>query len=426
MQYLSIDAGLRAQADEAERAVQDLFAAIDKREEENTARVLEAFARHRVSATHFMPSTGYGYDDAGRDTLDQIWAEVFGCEAALVRHQFISGTHTIATALFGLLRPGDVMLSICGAPYDTLHKVIGIAPGGEGTLRDFGIGYADVALGADGHIDIAAVLTALKENPAIRLVLLQRSRGYDLRDAVPIEEMARVFAALRAFMAQSEREIYLVVDNCYGEFVQTREPGHVGADLMMGSLIKNPGAGIAQTGGYIAGRADLVERCAQRLGTPGIGSEAGASLGENKRMYQGLFMAPHTVAQALKAAVFAARFFTDLGFAVTPAYDAPRSDIVQIIALDTPEGMTQFCRGIQAGSAVDSHVVPEAWEMPGYEDPVIMASGSFVLGSSIEISADGPLRPPYVAYLQGGLTFKSAKIAIVKAAAMMKEKGLIR
>ncbi len=361
----------------------------------------------------------------GRDTLDKIWADVFGCEAALVRHNFMSGTHTISTALFGLLRPGDAMLSICGAPYDTLHKVIGISEGGDGTLRDFGIGYDDVALLDDGHINVQKVLEKLDENKAVKLILLQRSRGYATRDAMRIDEIKEVFSAIRAYLTAKGREVYLVVDNCYGEFVETREPTHAGADLIMGSLIKNPGAGIAQTGGYIAGKEVLVDKCAQRLCAPGIGSEAGASLYENKNMYQGLFLAPHTVAQALKAAVFAARFYADLGFSVTPSYDAKRSDIVQIIELHTPEGLTQFCRGIQAGSAVDAHVVPEAWEMPGYEDKVIMASGSFVLGSSIEISADGPMREPYAAYLQGGLTFQSAKIAILKAAAFMKEKGLI-
>ncbi len=396
---------------EAEAALAPHFARIDRISFENTARVLEAFRVHRVSDTMFLPGTGYGYGDRGRDTLDLIWAEVFGTEAALVRHNFVSGTHALAVGLFGLLRPGDIMLSVTGRPYDTLDEVIG-GRSGEGSLFDFGIGYEQIELD-DGRIDYAALDRALNRlGGRVKVLYVQRSRGYSDRRTLFADEISE----LTDYVHKKLPGAYVVVDNCYGEFTEEREPR---ADLLIGSLIKNPGGGMADTGGYIAGSARAVELASFRLTTVGTGSKVGASLGQTRNMLKGLFYAPHTTAQALKTAHFAAYIFKSLGYRVDPGWDEARSDIIQTVECGSPEALCAFCRGIQSASPVDSFVTPEPWDMPGYADPVIMAAGTFVQGASIELSADGPLRPPYRVYFQGGLTYESGKIGILAAAAAM-------
>lgn len=387
-----------------------LFAGIDAVARGNTARILDAFRRHRVSDYHFRTTTGYGYGDTGRDALDAVWADIFGAEKALVRSHFVSGTHALAAVLFGLLRPGDELLSITGAPYDTMQTVIGHPRPVAGSLTDLGVTYREVPLAPDGEVDrkgVAAALTA-----KTKLVLIQRSRGYSLRPPLSVAAIGRACALVKNL----KPDCVCFVDNCYGEFVEECEPTADGADIAAGSLIKNPGGGIAPTGGYIAGRADLVELAACRLTAPGIGSELGATLADNRLFYQGLFLAPHTVAQALKGAVFAAALFAALGYNTLPAHDSPRSDIIQAIELGSPEKMVAFCRGLQHWSPVDAHVRPEPSAMPGYRDSVVMAGGTFVQGSSIELSADGPMRPPFAVYLQGGLTFEHAVLGIVGAA----------
>lgn len=406
-----LPAALRRQADAALAAVQPYFAAIDEVARANTARVLDAFRRHRVSDFHFRATTGYGYGDAGRDKLDEVYADIFGAEKALVRTHFVSGTHALAAVLFGLLRPGDELLSVTGAPYDTMQTVIGHQRPVPGSLADHGVTYREVALAGDA-IDREGVAAALTAHT--KLVLIQRSRGYSLRPPLSVEAIGR---ACR-YIKNLKPDCVTFVDNCYGEFVETLEPTAAGADadIMAGSLIKNPGGGLAPTGGYIAGRADLVDLAATRLTAPGIGAELGASLGDNRLLYQGLFLAPHTVAQALKGAVFAAALFAALGYRVAPRHDEPRRDIIQAIELGSPDKMLAFCRALQAASPVDAHVRPEPSAMPGYPDAVVMAAGTFVQGASIELSADGPLRPPYAVYLQGGLTFEHAFLGILGAA----------
>ncbi len=401
-------------ARDAEDALRDTFARLDALSFENTARVLDAFRRHGVSDSHFAGTSGYGYDDRGRDTLDLIYADVFGAERAFVRHSIACGTHALSIALYGLLRPGDVMLSVTGRPYDTLAEVIGIAEGGEdmGSLADFGVRYREVAM-KDGKVDLASVAAALGEEGArVKIVYLQRSKGYADRPTLTVSEIGEV-----ARFVHESCGAYVVVDNCYGEFCENREPTAVGADLIVGSLIKNPGGGIAEGGAYLAGTARAIEKCGARFTCPGEGLEVGASHGQNKSLYRGFFMAPHTVAAALKTAHFAAYVFDRLGFDVSPGYLEPRSDIIQMIRLGTADGLIRFCRGIQSGSPVDAFVAPEPSDMPGYADQVIMAAGTFVQGASIELSADGPLRAPYTAFLQGGLTFESGKYGILKAAA---------
>ncbi len=387
-----------------------VFAGLDAVARANTAKVLEAFRRHQVGDFHFRATTGYGYGDAGRDKLDAVWADIFGAEKALVRTHFVSGTHALAAVLFGLLRPGDELLSVTGAPYDTMQTVIGYPQAVPGSLADHGIAYREVPLTAAGEVDgegVAAAMTA-----KTKLVLIQRSRGYSLRPPLSVAAIGRACALVKRL----KPDCICFVDNCYGEFVETSEPPAAGADIVAGSLIKNPGGGIAPAGGYIAGRAPLVELAACRLTAPGIGSELGATLGDNRLLYQGLFLAPHTVAQALKGAVFAASLFARLGYNTLPRYDAPRSDIIQAIELGSADKMVAFCRGLQRWSPVDAHVQPEPSAMPGYSDAVVMAGGTFVQGSSIELSADGPLRPPYAVYLQGGLTFEHAVLGITGAA----------
>ncbi len=393
------------------------FARMDEIELCNTRKVIATFQKHRVSARHFAPTTGYGYDDIGRDTLGEMFADVLGTETALVRPQIVSGTHALALCLFGVLRPGDVLLSGAGKPYDTMEEVIGIAgEAGNGSLRDMGVDYRQVEL-KDGRIDVEGILAAL--TPEVKLVLLQRSRGYDWRPSLSVEELNAAIDAIHA----RQPETCVMVDNCYGEFTNPEEPR---ADLMAGSLIKNPGGGLAPTGGYIAGRARFVELVSYRLTSPGIGAEVGSYAGSYQPFYQGLFQAPHTVAQAVKSAILAARVFELLGFDVHPRYDAPRNDIIEAIRFGSDMRLIRFIQSIQLCSPVDAEAVPEPWAMPGYQDPVIMAAGTFVSGASVELSADAPVRAPYIAYLQGALTYAHGRIAVAGAVQRMLEEGLVQ
>ena len=382
--------------------------------ERNTQRVMDAFQEFRVSEACFAGTTGYGYDDLGRETLEKIYARVFGTEAALVRPHFVNGTHAITAALFALCRPGEAILAATGKPYDTLHHAIGITGEEFGSLRFYGIGYRQVELLPDGQPDLPGIREAL-EDPAIKAVTLQRSIGYSTRKALSIEQIQSVCSAVK----EKRKDVSIFVDNCYGEFTDVLEPTHVGADLMAGSLIKNPGGGLAPTGGYIAGRADLVERAAGRMTLPGIGGECGSTLGISRLLFQGFFMAPHVVMQAMKTAVFASAMMHLLGYDSYPRYDEKRSDIIQRISLGSPEKMEAFCRGIQAGAPVDSFVSPVPAPMPGYDCDVIMAAGAFIQGSSIELSCDGPVRDPYCVYLQGGLTYESGKLGVMMAVSGM-------
>lgn len=404
---------LAERAAAAEARIQPRFAAIDHTAAENTRRVLNAFRAHRVAEAMFAGSTGYGYDDLGRDTLDAIWAQVFGTERALVRLGFVNGTHAIACAIFAPLRTGDVLLSATGLPYDTLWSALGVHDDKPGSLKSYGVAFRHVELTAEGKPDHAAIAQAAAD-PRVKEVFIQRSRGYTGRAALSAGEIDAIVETVRGVNPHAA----CVVDNCYGEFVEEREPA---ADLLAGSLIKNPGGGLAPMGGYVAGRAELVEAAAYRLTVPGIGGEVGASLGQNRSLYQGLFMAPHTVAQALKTAVFAAALLEDMGYAAFPSWDAERSDIIQSVDFGDAALLRRFCAGIQHGSPVDSYVTPEPWDMPGYESPVIMAAGTFIQGASIELSCDGPMTPPYRAYLQGGLTYEAGKLGILEAAAALLE-----
>ncbi len=413
---------LLALSAKADKDLAEIFADVDRIEFENTSRVMNAFRDHRVAATMFDSTSGYGYDDRGRDVLDQIWADVMGAEAAIVRHSIVSGTHALTIGLFGILRPGDIMLSIAGKPYDTLEEVIGISGrAGDGSLKDFGVEYMQTELCESGF-DFDAIEKALKANLGrVKMAFIQRSKGYLNRKTLTVAEIGEAVK----FVKSISPDTYVVIDNCYGEFVETIEPTMVGADLIIGSLIKNPGGGMAESGGYLAGSARAVELVSYRLTSPGVGGEVGATLGQNKNMYKGLFYAPHTTAQAIKTAHFAAYVFGELGFDVEPHWSTRRSDIIQTVITATPERLCAFCQGIQAGSPVDSFVTPEPWAMPGYSDEVIMAAGAFTQGSSIELSADGPLRAPYTAFFQGGLTYQSGKIGILSAAQKILDKNLI-
>lgn len=404
-------------AEEAEKETHEVFRRIDAVAERNTRKVMEAFQDNRVSDSCFAGTTGYGYDDLGRETLDKIYAQVFGAEAALVRINFVNGTHALTAAMFATVKPGDTILAATGMPYDTLRSAIGISGSCHGSLKFYGIDYAQVDLRADGTPDIEGIKAAVSDKK-VTAVMIQRSRGYEDRPALTVEQIGEICAAVKSV----DPSAVIMVDNCYGEFTDVIEPTNVGADLIAGSLIKNPGGGIAPTGGYIAGRKELVDRAAMRLTTPGIGGECGSTLGNNRLLYQGLFMAPHTVAQALKTAVFCAAMMKRLGIGSSPAADEKRSDIIQMIRLGSEENMRRFCLGIQAGAPVDSFVTPEPWAMPGYDCPVIMAAGAFIQGSSIELSADGPVRPPYIAYMQGGLTYESGKLGIMMAVSAMLDK----
>ncbi len=397
---------------EAEERLAPLFSRIDGIATANTERVLASFREHRVSETMLGSTNGYGYDDAGRDTLDKIYADVFGAEAAIVRHTIASGTHALTIGLFALLRPGDVMLSITGKPYDTLDEVIGISgESGRGSLLDFGVSYEQIALLPDGRPDKAGIKEALERlGGRVKVAFIQRSKGYLDRPTLTVDEIGEL-----ADLVHEHSSAYVVVDNCYGEFTEEREPTAVGADLIIGSLIKNPGGGMAESGGYLAGTAKAVELVGYRLTAPGVGTEIGASLGQNRSLYKGFFYAPHTVAQALKTAHLAAYLFSAIGLSVEPSWDTPRSDIIQTVRCGSPELLIALVRGIQAGSPVDAFVTCEPWAMPGYGDPVIMAGGTFVQGASLELSADGPVRPPYNAYFQGGLTYESGKVGVLSA-----------
>ncbi len=399
-------------AKKAEEKAKDAFARVDEIAFENEKKVLSAFHRHNVSAAHLLGTTGYGYDDLGRDALDKICADILGTEDALVRQNFVSGTHTIATALFGVLRPGDRLVAVTGAPYDTLEEVIGIRGEGNGSLKDFGVLYEEVPLNADGFPDLFAIREKVK---GAKVAHLQRSRGYALRPSFPVKVLNEVIDAIR----EVSPETIIFVDNCYGELVEKEEPK---ADLLAGSLIKNLGGGIAPTGGYIAGKKELVELCGYRLTTPGIGREAGCTLDMNRSLYMGFFFAPSVVASAVKTGIFASALLEDLGFAVTPSYDEPRTDLITAVELKTKENMIAFCQGIQQGSPIDSNALPTPWAMPGYQDEVIMAAGAFTMGASIELSADGPVRPPYAIWLQGGLTYNTGKLGVLKAVQRMMDK----
>lgn len=417
--FFKISEKIENASDKALELCKRQFDYIDDITEYNQLKVLNAFREYRISESHFTASTGYGYNDRGRDTLDKVWAKVFGAEDALVRHNFTCGTHTLATALFGVLRPKDKMLCVTGTPYDTIHNVIGISGEGMGSLKDFGIVYDEVPLKND-RLDYEAIEKAV--DSTVTMVYLQRSRGYELRPSLSVDEIERVCKIAKA----KNPNVIVMVDNCYGEFVEKKEPTDVGADLIAGSLIKNAGGGIATTGGYIAGRTDLVEKCAYRLTTPGLGKEVGATLGINRELYMGLFFAPHTVGEALKSAVYISALFGGFGYDVTPRYDEIRHDIVQSLGLENPESLVAFCQGIQSGSPIDSFASPEPWDMPGYDSKVVMAAGAFTLGSSIELSADAPIREPYYAWIQGGLNFHSAKICAMLAAQQMENRGLLK
>ena len=397
-------------AQQAEENCREAFARIDSMAEYCGAKVLKAFADNRVSEPCFYGSTGYGYGDVGREVIDKVFAQVLGTEDALVRFNFVSGTHALSTALFGVLRTGDKIVSVTGKPYDTLEEVIGLAgEKGNGSLMDYGVEYGQVDLLSDGTPDCDGITAAVK---GAKVAYIQRSRGYSLRPAFTVADIEKMVQAIK----KSEPNAIVMVDNCYGEFVEAREPSEVGADIIIGSLIKNAGGGIARTGGYIAGRADLVELCSYRLTCVGMGKEVGCTLGMNREMLLGLFMAPDVVAAALKTSAFASELFTMLGYECSPRKDDPRGDIITAIKLGNEEKLCAFCRGIQSGAPVDAFVAPEPWDMPGYTDKVIMAAGAFTMGASIELSADAPLREPYAVWMQGGITYTSGKLGVMLAA----------
>jgi cystathionine beta-lyase family protein involved in aluminum resistance len=416
---IHLDSKLEALAEQTEQDCQNVFRRIDEICEYNEAKVLSAFMECGVSETHFRGSTGYGYGDRGREVLDEVFAKIVGAEDALVRHNFVSGTHALTVALFGILRTGDKMVAVTGAPYDTMEEVIGIRGEGHGSLKDYGVSYDQVDLLPDGGIDFDGIRQKVV---GCKVAYIQRSRGYSLRESFSVDTIGEIVKAVR----EVNPNAVIIVDNCYGEFVETKEPTQVGADLIVGSLIKNAGGGIAETGGYIAGKANYVELCSYRLTAVGVGKEAGCTLNQNKNMFMGLFFAPSVTANAIKTSVFALRLFELLGYEVYPHYDAPRTDIIAAIKLNNPESMIAFCQGIQKGSPVDSFVSPEPWDMPGYESQVIMAAGAFTMGASIELSADGPLREPYAVWMQGGLTYHTGKIGILLAAQSMLEQNLLK
>ncbi|MFD2443639.1 aminotransferase class I/II-fold pyridoxal phosphate-dependent enzyme [Bacillus sp. CGMCC 1.16607] len=418
-QHLKNGGLLQPLVTDIEKQIQSIHHEIDKRIDANQFRVLKSFQNHKVSDSHFIPTTGYGYDDNGRDTLEKIYAEVFGGEAGLVRPQIISGTHAISIALFGVLRPGDELLYITGKPYDTLEEIVGIRGTGVGSLKEYNISYQSVELTDKGGVDFNEVAKKIKPNT--KMIGIQRSKGYATRPSFTIEEIKEMIA----FVKEIKPEMIVFVDNCYGEFVEDLEPCHVGADLIAGSLIKNPGGGIAKTGGYIVGKKEWVEACSYRMTSPGIGAEAGASLYSLQEMYQGFFLAPHVVGQALKGAVFTAAILEKLGMNSHPKWNAKRTDLIQSVQFDDRDKMVAFCQAIQFASPINSHVTPYPSYMPGYEDDVIMAAGTFIQGASIELTADGPTRPPYVAYVQGGLTYSHVKMAICIALDRLIENGLI-
>ncbi len=404
---------------QAQADCENIFSSLDEAEIYNTRRVLSAMQKHQVASRHFSPTTGYGYGDIGRDTLEAIFADVFQTEAAIVRPHIASGTHALALCLFGLLLPGDHLLSASGKPYDTLDEVIGIAGHAPGSLAEMHVSYSHVALNTEGRLDLNAILGAIRPNT--RVVMVQRSRGYAWRNSLSPEDIG----PLAELLHRDFPGVHLMVDNCYGEFVQKTEPSHHGADVCVGSLIKNPGGGLAPTGGYVAGKEECIRRIASRLTAPGIGQEVGSYAGSYQPFYQGLFLAPHVVMQALKTAILTARAFELLGMKASPCAFSQRSDIIQAIEMRSPERLVAFCQGIQAASPVDSMAVPEPWDMPGYQNQVIMAAGTFVSGASIELSCDAPMREPFIAYLQGGLTYAHGKIALQAALKHMQRIGCL-
>lgn len=418
--FFQISPKLWGIASHAEALVQDSFAEINQIAQYNSEKVLSAFIKNGVSESHFTPSTGYGYGDRGREVMDTVLADIFDCEDALIRYNFMSGTHALTVALFGVLRPGDTMVCLTGTPYDTLHGVIGFGDSKDdiGSLKDFGIHYSQLDLLEDGTVDYNGIPAAVK---GAKVAYIQRSRGYSLRPSLFVEDIARIVSRVR----ETNPEAIILVDNCYGEFVQTTEPTQVGADLIVGSLIKNPGGGIAPTGGYIAGKKAYVELCAQRFSAPGVGKEVGCTLGNTRQLFMGLFFAPTVVAAALKTAIFASSVFEQLGYGVTPKSSDTRADIIQAILLQKPESLIAFCEGVQKGAPIDSFVTPTPWDMPGYDSQVIMAAGAFTNGASIELSADAPLREPYAVWFQGGLTYETGKIGILLAAQSMLDKGIL-
>lgn len=415
----NIDERIIKLAEKAEEKCTDVFRKIDECAEYNGAKVLKAFAENRVSEPCFYGSTGYGYGDVGREAIDKVYADIMETEDALVRHNFVSGTHALSVALFGVLRTGDKIVSITGKPYDTLEEVIGISgKAGNGSLKDYGVLYAQVDLNSDGTAKLDAITDAVKD---AKVAYIQRSRGYSLRKAFSVADIAEMIKAAR----KGNPDVIIMVDNCYGEFVEEFEPTHVGADIIIGSLIKNAGGGIARTGGYIAGRADLIELCSYRLTCVGMGKEVGCTLDMNREILLGLFFAPDVTANALKTSAFAIELFNMTGFECSPSNNDARGDIITAVKLGNEELLTAFCQGIQKGAPVDSFVTPEAWDMPGYNSKVIMAAGAFTLGASIELSADAPIREPYAVWMQGGITYTSGKIGVMLALQEMLNKKLI-
>lgn len=408
--FFDIDEKIISASQKAIELCREKFSEIEEIQEYNQQKMIKAFQNAGVSESHFVGSTGYGYGDRGRDTLDRVYADVFDAEDALARVNFVSGTHALTVALFGMLRPGDTMLSVTGLPYDTILGAIGISGNYSGSLKDFGVNYEQVDLKADGTVDYDAITQRV--TPQLKMVYIQRSRGYSLRPSLTYKEIKRIVDAVRA----KSKNTIIMLDNCYGEFVEKITPMSCGVDIMAGSFIKNAGGGIAPTGGYIAGKRDLVEMCAYRLTTPGTGKEIGCTLYSNRELFMGAYHAPHVTGEALKTAVFASALFELLGYDVSPKYSDARGDIIQVLTLHNPQNLISFCKGIQSGSAVDSFVSPEPDDMPGYESKVIMAAGAFTLGSSIELSADAPLREPYAAWMQGGLNFHSGKLGVMLAA----------
>lgn len=418
-EQLGIGKEVREFGREVEQSLKDRFEAIDGVAEYNQMKVIKGMQDNRVSDIHFAATTGYGYNDLGRDTLEDVYASVFHGESALVRPQLMSGTHALSVALSGNLRPGDELLSPVGKPYDTLEEVIGIRDS-VGSLKEYGVTYRQADLLPDGSFDFEAIRRAI--NDRTKLVTIQRSKGYATRPTLSVGRIGELIS----FVKSIKPDMICMVDNCYGEFVETIEPTDVGADMIVGSLIKNPGGGLAPIGGYIVGKKECIDRASYRLSAPGLGKEVGASLGLNQQLYQGLFLSPVVVSGALKGAIFAANIYEKLGFSVVPNGSEPRHDIIQAITFGTPEGVISFCKGIQAAAPVDSYVTPEPWDMPGYDSPVIMAAGAFVQGSSIELSADGPIKPPYAVYFQGGLTWYHAKLGILKSLQQLLDDGVLK
>ncbi len=417
--FFKVDDVITAASKKAMEVSSASFARIDEVRAYNQEKVLAAFVKNSVNESHFTESTGYGYGDRGRDVLDQVLADCVGSEDSLIRHSLTCGTHTLGVALFGLLRPGDIMLCVTGTPYDTIHGVIGITGSGMGSLKDYGVTYKQVDLLPDGTVDYEGIEKALNEK--IAMVYIQRSRGYSLRPSLGVADIEKIAKTVR-----EKSDAVIMVDNCYGEFVEKTEPVSHGADIIAGSLIKNPGGGIAKCGGYIAGRADLVEKCSYRMTVPGLGREVGPSLGQSRGMFMGLFNAPHIVGEALKTAVFAASLFEELGFEATPKSNEARVDIIQALKLCNSDTLVAFCQGMQKGAPIDSNVCPEPWDMPGYDSKVIMSAGAFTGGSSIELSSDAPLREPYAVWMQGSMNFDSGKIGVMLAAQEIYKRGLIK